>query len=60
MMCFHKWEEKERIQTRRMDKFRGEGSMSEYLAERLLLGVTTIVLKCSKCGDVKSKEFLGV
>jgi hypothetical protein len=34
-------------------------TISTYLAERVTWGVTTFVLRCSKCGRVETKEVLG-
>jgi len=34
-------------------------SCSEYLAERMIFGVTTVLLKCSICGKVIKEEMLG-
>lgn len=56
----HLWKERERLTSPRLqitnvEKFQ----MSERMAERLLMGVTTIVLRCEHCGDLKSVEILG-
>ncbi len=42
----HHWIEKERMQSRRFERGEIAGAeMSEHLAERILFGVTTIVLR---------------
>lgn len=59
----HRWTEIQRVSAKRYDAReiqRLAESMSESMAQQLLFGVTTIVLKCSICGDVKTVEFLGV
>jgi hypothetical protein len=33
--------------------------ISEHLAERFMAGVTTALLRCATCGDVKAVEMLG-
>jgi hypothetical protein len=33
---------------------------SEHMAERLIMGLTTYVFKCTKCGQIKQEECLGV
>jgi hypothetical protein len=38
---------------------KGKIEMSEHLAERLICGVTTVLLRCAICGDVKTVEMLG-
>lgn len=32
---------------------------SEYLAERIMAGVTTIMWECSKCHKIRREEMLG-
>lgn len=32
---------------------------SEYMAERLLMGMTTVLLQCSGCHKVRKEEMLG-
>mgnify|MGYP001558745098 CR=1 FL=1 len=33
--------------------------ISEYMAERLIFGVTTCVLRCKECGKIIKEELLG-
>ena len=58
MWCRHKWEESERF----YDKAEGISKLSGGVPEdnmKLLLGVTTILYRCRKCGHPKTVEILG-
>lgn len=54
----HQWTETERV-TAPPFGGRMQGMDDAYLIERLALGVTTIIMTCSECGDKKTIEVLG-
>ena len=54
----HNWIEKERFFAEPSDMTRLR-SCSEYLAQQLIQGVTTISYECIKCGKTRTKEILG-
>ena len=39
--------------------FKKECQMSEYLSERLLAGITTLLFECQICHQIKKEEMLG-
>lgn len=58
IFCKHKWA------ILKMTKSHAMGidqswKISEYLAERILLGLITVLISCEKCGAVKVQEMLG-
>jgi hypothetical protein len=53
----HRWRLIATSATTLVDKF--TGTMSEYLAERILLGVTTYLFQCDVCLDLRREECLG-
>ena len=58
-LCGHHWTEQERIVVPSLLEMTGGGTMSEELFEWLITGRTTIVMRCSLCGDLKSIEVKG-
>ena len=56
--CRHEWKTAERIVCRSRN-IRGPIEMSEYLFERLLRGVTTLIRVCDRCGAQEKIEVLG-
>lgn len=58
--CKHAWDVVGRSYnpSQRVDVKSATGE-SLYIVERLLLGTTTVSLRCSKCGDVTTKRILG-
>ena len=59
MNCFfsHNW-----VEVRREfnpPSKRGGNGLSEVLINKLAFGFTVIELKCQKCGDIKTIEFVG-
>lgn len=59
MLCNHEYEIIVKTKTPIYDIGNSDG-MSEYLAERLLFGVTTVLLKCKKCNNIRKNEMLGI
>jgi len=56
IFCNHDWEI---IQKTVSPQFTNIPSCSEYMAERMLLGITTVYLKCKKCSKLQLQEMLG-
>lgn len=55
----HSWIEHERFYAP-PSSYKWEATrMSEDLAQKLVFGLTTIVLLCEKCGDRKTMEIFG-
>lgn len=61
MSCFwgHKWAETERLKAPPAAGSHKFTRCSEHMYERLVFGVTVIVLTCASCGDKKTIEVLG-
>ena len=57
-LCEHAFEEHERYYGAPPESFKGPGA-EPGLWERLAFGVTTILLKCTKCGFIETVEILG-
>jgi hypothetical protein len=55
----HKWEDVSCTYTPGASKLNGDIEASEYLIEKLLLGVTNIVQRCTKCNKISSYQFVG-
>ena len=55
--CSHQWKETERAHTD--PAYVGSASGSPQAIERLLWGITSIVLTCALCGDKKVVEAKG-
>lgn len=62
MNLFHRcvWKERERVVVQPMtfESFR-VSKCSEEQANRIMFGMTTIVLACVECGDYKAVEVIG-
>jgi hypothetical protein len=54
----HRWRLIATTATTRARQLHGH-EMSEYLAERILLGVTTYLFQCEGCFDLRREECLG-
>lgn len=59
IFCIHSWKIIKETSTPRLE-INKIPTCSEYLAERLLGGVTTILWECSKCQKTKKEEVLGI
>ena len=59
----HRWEVVERAYApptlHNLSSSRTDLQMSEVMAERLICGVTTWLLRCEKCGAVRKETALG-
>lgn len=62
MKLFHKHDWKIAVKTYTEPRSMNELSLincSEYMAERLLMGTTTIIYECSGCPKLRREEMLG-
>ena len=55
----HAWVETERVFVKPPASIGSFKSADEELAHQVLFGVTTILYKCTKCGQVRTVEVLG-
>ena len=58
MFCKHQWSVVARTYAPPR-VITGGVEMSEYLAERLLFGVTTVLLQCDRCKATRKEEMVG-
>lgn len=59
-LCKHQWSIIKRTYTTPVVvNMTGPAKMSEYLFERLSLGVTTVLLQCDRCKATRKEEMLG-
>lgn len=56
--CKHNWAKIKETNTQPIPNRRFE--CSEWLAERLICGVTTVLFQCSKCKKIRKEEMLGI
>lgn len=58
MWCWHRWEERGRYFAKGVPITHTKGIDPESFME-MAVGITSIILKCRKCGDVKTEKVLG-
>ena len=54
-----KWNEESRHFTPKIIFAKDSVKVPAMLYEKLTWGYTTVMLKCSECGDIKAKEIIG-
>jgi len=61
LFCKHVWKVHTRIVAPAFDmsNITKLGGCSEYMAERMMFGVTTVLLICVDCKELRKEEMLG-